>query len=98
MRFLAKESSAEMSSYFLDCFQMLADAGNKPNPIIVNINASGEFLNCEEVIKFKRFSKNIANELRSEGYMVSWGGPSWRELFPFMDSGCARKDKDKRTP
>ena len=79
--FLAKESSATLSSYFMKCFQMLADAGKRRNPIIVNINANGEFLNCEEVIKFKRVSKSIANELRGEGYMVSWGGPLWRELF-----------------
>jgi len=84
--FPVKEAGAELSSYFMKCLQLLADGGKKKNPIIVNINASGEFLNCEDEIKFKRVSKSIVGELRSEGYMVTWGGPLWKELFPFIDA------------
>ena len=84
--FPSKEASKELSNYFINCFQVIADAGKKKNPIIVNINANGEFLNCDEVIKFMRVSKSIASDLRSEGYMVTWGGPMWKELFPFIDA------------
>ena len=84
--FPSKEASTELSSYFINCFQLIADAGKRKNPIIVNINANGEFLNCDETIKFKRVSKSIASDLRSEGYMVTWGGPLWKELFPFIDA------------
>ena len=83
--FPVKEDSSELSSYFMKCFQLIADGGKK-NPIIVNINASGEFLNCEDESKFKRVSKSVVGELRSEGYMVTWGGPLWKELFPFIDA------------
>ena len=63
---------------------MLADAGKKKNPIIVNINASGEFLTCEEAIKFKRVSKSIASEFRSEGYMVYMGRSIVEGIVPFL--------------
>ena len=53
---------------------------------LLNINANGEFLNCDDAIKFKRVSKSIASDLRSEGFMVTWGGPLWKELFPFIDA------------
>ena len=82
--FLTKELSVELSSYFMKCFQVLADAGKGSNPVITNINANRKFLNC--LAKFKRVTKGIVNELRGEGYMVSWGGSLWRELFPFMDT------------
>ena len=84
--FPVKEDIPELSSYFMKCLQLVADGGKKKNPIIVNINASGEFLNCEDESKFKRVSKSIVGELRSEGYMVTWGGPLWKELFPFIDA------------
>ena len=84
--FPSKEASTELSSYFISCFQSIADAGKRKNPIIVNINANGEFLNCDDAIKFKRVSKSIASDLRSEGFMVTWGGPLWKELFPFIDA------------
>ena len=84
--FPSKDVSTELSNYFISCFQVISDAGNRKNPIIVNINADGEFLNCDDTIKFKRVSKSIASDLRSEGYMVTWGGPMWKELFPFIDA------------
>ena len=84
--FPSKEASTELSSYFISCFQSIADAGKRKNPIIVNINANGEFLSCDDAIKFKRVSKSIASDLRSEGFMVTWGGPLWKELFPFIDA------------
>ena len=84
--FPSKEASTELSSYFISCFQSIADAGKRKNPIIVNIHANGEFLNCDDAIKFKRVSKSIASDLRSEGFMVTWGGPLWKELFPFIDA------------
>ena len=84
--FSVKDSSTEVSSYFMSCLQKLSDAGRTKNPIVVNINADGEFLNCHDTTKFRRVTKDIVNELRGEGYLVSWGGPLWRELFPFLDA------------
>ncbi len=84
--FSVKDSSTEISSYFMSCLQKLSDAGRARNPIVININADGEFLKCHDTTKFKRVTKDIVNELRGEGYLVSWGGHLWRELFPFLDA------------
>ena len=84
--FSVKDSSTEISSYFMSCLQKLSDAGKAKNPIVININANGEFLKCHDTTKFSRVTKDIVNELRGEGYLVSWGGPLWRALFPFLDA------------
>lgn len=41
-----KDSSVEVGSYFMRCFQKMTDAGRAENPLVSNINANGEFLNC----------------------------------------------------
>ena len=93
--FSVKDSCPEINSYFMSCFQKLYDAGRGKNSIIININAEGEFLSCQDTPKFKRVTKEIVNELRGEGYMVSWGGPLWRELFPFVDAHGRIKAKGR---
>ena len=84
--FTTIESSPEQVKYFMDCFEVLSLENQGVNPIIVNINGSGEFLSCRDVEEFQRVSKNIASELRAAGYMVSFNGPMWREVHPFLDS------------
>ena len=84
--FTTLDSSPEQVKYFMDCFEVLSLEKQGVNPIIVNFNGSGEFLSCRDVEKFQKVSKNIASELRAAGYMVSWNGPTWREIHPFLDS------------
>ena len=90
-----KDSCPEINSHFMSCLQKLYDAGRGKNSIIININAEGEFLRCQDTPKFKRVTKEIVNELRGEGYLVSWGGPLWRELFPFLDAHGRIKAKGR---
>ena len=84
--FTTLDSSPELVKYFMQCFEKLSLERKGINPIIVNINGSGEFLSCRDVEKFQKVSKNVATELRAAGYMVSWNGPMWREIHPFLDS------------
>ena len=83
--FTTLDSTPEQVKYFMDCFEVLSLERRGINPIIVNINGSGEFLNCRDLDKFQKVSKNISAELRAAGYMVSWDGPMWREIHPFLD-------------
>ncbi len=84
--FTTLDSRPELVKYFMQCFEILSLERKGINPIIVNINGSGEFLSCRDVEKFQKVSKNVATELRAAGYMVSWNGPMWREIHPFLDS------------
>lgn len=86
VHFAVKEPCKALNAYFTQCLQKLHDAGRGKNPVIINVNANGEFLNCNDPAKFGRITRAIVHELRSEGYMVSWGGPLWRELHPFIDA------------
>ena len=91
------DSSPEQVKYFMDCFEVLSLERQGVNPIIVNINGSGEFLSCRDVEKFQKVAKNIATELRAAGYMV------WLPLFlrpPSADVGtvgCQSAGFTKRT-
>ena len=85
VHFAMKNPCEPLNTYFMQCLQRLHDAGRGKNPVIVNVNASGEFLSCNDTTKFKKVTRTIVNELRSEGYMVSWGGPLWREVHTFLD-------------
>lgn len=85
VHFAMKNPCEPLNTYFTQCLQRLHDAGRGKNPVIVNVNASGEFLSCNDTTKFKKATRTIVNELRSEGYMVSWGGPMWREVHTFLD-------------
>lgn len=91
--FTTKDSTVEINSYFMKCFQKLTEAGKAKNPYVININANGEFLNCNDLAKFQRVTKDVVTELRGKGYMVSWGGPLWRELHPFRDAHGRVKTK-----
>ena len=84
--FTTLDSRPELVKYFMQCFEILSLERKGINPIIVNINGSGEFLSCRDLEKFQKVSKNVAAELRAAGYMVSWNGPMWREIHPFLDS------------
>ena len=84
--FTTYDSSPEQVKYFMDCLDLLSLEKTGVNPIVININGAGEFLSCRDVEKFQKVSKNIASELRAAGYMVSWNGPMWREIHPFLDS------------
>ena len=84
--FTTLDSRPELVKYFMQCFEILSLERKGINPIIVNINGSGEFLSCRDLEKFQKVSKNVATELRAAGYMVSWNGPMWREIHPFLDS------------
>ena len=86
VHFAMKNPCEPLNTYFMQCLQRLHDAGRGKNPVIVNVNASGEFLSCNDTTKFKKVTRTIVNELRSEGYMVSWGGPMWREVHTFLDA------------
>ena len=86
VHFAVKDPCEELTNYFMQCLQRLHDAGRGKNPVIVNVNANGDFLNSNDSTKFKRITQTIVNELRSEGYMVSCGGPMWREVRPFLDA------------
>ena len=70
----------------MDCLELLSLEKTGVNPIVININGSGEFLSCRDVEKFQKVSKNVASELRAAGHMVSWSGSMWREVHPFLDS------------
>lgn len=83
--FSVKGSDNDFSSYFQKCIHALHQAGNKRNPIVININSSGAIVGCQELTKFKRVTKEIVNQLRGDGHMVSWGGAMWREISPFID-------------
>ena len=94
VHFAVKELSQQMTSYFMQCLQKVHDAGRGRNPMIININTNGEFHGCNDPAKFKRITQTLVNELRSEGYMVSSGGPMWREIHPFIDAhGKIKSDK-----
>ena len=94
VHFAIKELSQQMTSYFMQCLQKVHDAGRGKNPTIININTSGEFHGCNDPAKFKRITQTLVNELRCEGYMVSSGGPMWREIHPFIDAhGKIKSDK-----
>ena len=84
--FTTLDAGPELVKYFMQCFEMLSLEGKGINPIIVNINGSGEFLCCRNVEKFQKVSKYIATELRAGGYMVSWNGAMWRGIHAFLDS------------
>ena len=83
--FTTKDSSHEQVKYFMNCLDLLSLEKTGVNPIVININGAGEFVCCRDVEKFQRVSKNVATELRAAGYMVSWNGPMWREIHPFLD-------------
>ena len=85
VHFAVKDSGQQMTSYFMQCLQKVHDAGLGKNPMIININTNGEFHGCDDPAKFKRITQTLVNELRYEGYMVSSGGPMWREIHPFLD-------------
>ena len=62
--------------------------------MIININTNGDFHGCNDPAKFKRITQTLVNELRAGGYMVSSGGPMWREIHPFLDPhGKIKSDK-----
>ena len=85
VHFAIKDLSNEMTNYFMQCLQRVHDAGRGKNPMIININTSGEFHDCNDPAKFRRITQTIVNELRSEGYVVASGGPMWREIHPFLN-------------
>ena len=95
--FTTHDSTPEQVKYFMDCLELLSLEKAGVNPIVININGAGEFLTCRDVEKFQRVSKNVASELRAAGYMVSWNGPMWREIHPFLDPhGCLKKRGPRR--
>lgn len=75
-----------LSTYFLQCLQLLHEACRGKNPMIINVNTNGEFLGTNDPSKFRSVARSIVNELRGEGYMVSCGGALWREIHPFLDA------------
>ncbi len=83
--FPVKGSDNDFNAYFQNCIQMLHQAGNNRNPIILNVNSYGSIIGCRDSPKFRRVTKEIVNHLRGEGHMVSWGGALWREMSPFLD-------------
>ena len=85
VHFAVKDSGQQMTSYFMQCLQKVHDAGMRKNPMIINVNTNGDFHGCDDPAKFKRITQTLVNELRYEGYMVSLGGPMWREIHPFLD-------------
>ena len=74
VNFAVKEPCKALNTYFMQCLQRLHDAGRGKNPVIINVNANGEFLNCNDPARYRRITRDIVHELRSERVhgVVGW--------------------------